>query len=128
MTGPTQLTSTAYDIVMRLADGSHVGLTLADDPESGIPAYQAPSLVDAQADQRQGQDDWSYGLGHQDMEEEHPESALQVASMTNMALLEHRHAYLAPRIEPLQTDGDFTPDFFLVTSGSKILAFAGTGG
>ena len=127
MTGPTQLTSTAYDIVMRLADGSHVGLTLADDPEAGTPAYQAPSLVDAQADQRQGQNDWSFGLGHQDMEAEHPESALQVASMTNMALLQHRHAYLAPRIEPLQTDGDFTPDFFLVTSGSKILAFAGTG-
>jgi hypothetical protein len=105
MTGPTQLTSTAYDIVMRLADGSHVGLTLARNPESGAPAYQAPSIIDVMPDQRQGQSDWSFGLGHQDMEEAHPESALQVASMTNMALLEHRHAYLAPRSWPLREPG-----------------------
>ena len=126
MPGPTELTSEAYDLVMRLDDSTLVGLMLVIDPDTGLPIYETPSIPDAIPNQKSGQDDWSFGIGHQDIEDDNTESLLQVASLTNMAILQHRHAYLAPRVEALLTGGTFAADFFLVTSGDKLFAFAAT--
>lgn len=126
MPGPTELTSEAYDLVMRLDDSTLVGLMLLKDPDTSLPVYEAPAIPDAIPNQKSGQNDWSFGIGHQDIEDDHTESLLQVASLTNMAVLQHRHAYLAPRVESLLTGGTFAADFFLVTSGDKLFAFAGT--
>ena len=138
--GPQLLTAGNYDVVCQLADSSRVGLMLAVDAETGLPLYDDRTAAPFEAGTREGavgyetfppgidtalaQDDWEFGLGHQDVEGDNPRSARQLASMTNIAV-EHRIATLAPRVEAAQAGGSFTPSYFLTTSTNLLFAFAG---
>lgn len=103
----------AYDLTMQLSDDTVLGLMLAPD-EDGRPSYatrNVPLLPPRQQEGSAGyemfdplidlplaQDDWSLGIGHQHILPDHPESRVQVASLTNIDTSIHHQAILAPNV------------------------------
>jgi hypothetical protein len=134
------ITSVAYDLTMELSDGTVVGLMLARDEEEQ-PIYQTSYTPLLPPSQREGatgygmfdpvidlplaQNDWWLGIGHQNMEQQRPESSVQVASLDSIDTSVRRVLFLAPNTQAM-TKGAFTPDFFLETGAGSLLAFAGT--